>query len=299
MTANDFSFRNWEPIILPPGSGNTMLLTFDLEECEKFQEKKPAGQRIPDPGSEGAELDMFSLSYQGGLTLLKILERDRINATFFVTLSFARRYPDFIVALCETGHEIGVHAYEHGDNYREMWKEKPQACKRRILEAKKGIEEFACDTVMGFRAPQLQAPPPAFLKECGFLYDSSLHPTYVPGRYNHLWAKRHLSRDGDFFEVPISVTPLLRLPFSWFWFRNLGPGYVKFCTRWSMRSLHFCNIYFHPWDFYPLSNFDFISKSYKKNTDRMPQMFSDYIRWCKERGYVFETVGGWLGNVKP
>jgi len=242
---------------------------------------------------------MFSLSYNGAVTLRRILEKEGANATFFVTLSFAKRYPDFITTLREAGHEIGVHANEHGDNYREMWKEDPEACTRRILETKKGIEEIACGTVQGFRAPQLQAPPPAVLRECGFLYDSSLHPTYVPGRYNHLRERRHLSRNGDFFEVPISVTPFLRLPFSWFWFRNLGLRYARFCTSWSMRSLHFCNIYFHPWDFFPLGDFDFISRTYKKNTDRMPQMFSDYLGWCRGKGYVFETVGGWLGKVKP
>ena len=298
MTTSALSFRNWKRVVPPTRSGNAMLLTFDFEECEKFQEKKPDGLRIPDPENEGAELDMFSLSYHGATTLQKILESEQIKATFFVTLSFGQRYPGLIKTLHESGHEIAVHAYEHGDNYKEMWKEDPVECRKRIQGAKRGVEELISDTVKGVRAPQLQPPPPEFLKECKFLYDSSLHPTYVPGRYNHLNEKRHLCQKDDFYEVPISVSPLLRLPFSWFWFRNVGLTYAKFCTRRTMKSLHYCNIYFHPWDFYPLSDFDFISKSYKKNTDRMPQLFSDYVRWCKGEGYVFETVGRWLENVE-
>jgi len=299
MTEDNLSFRTWQRVALPSSSKNTMLLTFDLEECEKFREKKPQELQIPDPGNKDAALDMFSLSYHGATALQTILEEQQAEATFFVTLSFAERYPGFIRHLHEYGHEIAVHAFEHGDNYRELWKKNPQECRGRILAAKSGLEELTGAQVIGFRAPQLQAPPPGLLKECGLHYDSSLHPTYVPGRYNHFREKRGPCRDGDFYEVPISVTPMLRLPFSWFWFRNLGPWYVRSCTSWTMRDQHVCNLYFHPWDFYPLNTFDFISRTYRKNTERMPHMFSEYLTWCKKKGYALTTVSEWLEGLNP
>jgi len=297
MAGDDFSFRTWEAVVLPADAPRTMLLTFDLEECEKFKEKKPEEQNFPDPMKKGAELDMFSLSYQGALTILDILKTEGVSATFFTTLSFAARYPPFIKLLQAEGHEIALHAYQHDDGYREMWGRDPEECRQRLEGAKLALEGILGEELKGFRPPQLSSPPPALIRELGFLYDSSLHPTYVPGRYNHLGEKRVLCRKDGLYEVPISVSPLLRLPFSWFWFRNLGPGYAKLCTAWTMRSLRFCNIYFHPWDFYPLTRFEFISGLYKRNTDTLPDMFQEYIRWCKGRGYVFDTVAGWLETV--
>ncbi len=297
MSLDDFSFRKWRRIAKAPGSTGTMLLTFDLEECEKFRDRKPGELSVSNPLEPGKELDMFSLSLAGAKNLLDVLDLENVKATFFVTLSFARRYPDFIVMLKTGGHEIGVHALEHQDNYRKLWLRDPALCRQRITEAKQGLEELVGEEIHGFRPPQLQFPSISLLRELGFRYDSSLHPTYVPGRYNHLREPRCLLQQDGFYEIPISVSPILRAPFSWFWFRNLGQGFVKSCTRRVMASLNYCNIFFHPWDFYPLDDFDFISKYYGKNTGRMPELFRSYIGWCKEQGYSFKTITDWLADA--
>jgi peptidoglycan/xylan/chitin deacetylase (PgdA/CDA1 family) len=297
MSQEAQSFRDWERVLLPSSLKRTMLLSFDLEECEKFSEKKPAGTSVPDPQNPKKQLDMFSLSHQGAETIRAILNELGLPATFFVTVSFAKRYPDFVKELVKDGHEIGVHALEHQDNYRQLWEENPEKCRERILKAKEELEELTGQEMAGFRPPQLQSPELSLLKELGFVYDSSLHPTYVPGRYNHFFEPRGLMKKGGFYEVPVSVSPVLRAPLSWFWFRNLGLYYVKRGSAGAMKSTGFCNLYFHPWDFYPLDSFEFMPKYYARNTRKMPQMFKEYLQWCKAKGWEFSTMKGWLEKV--
>jgi len=298
MRSRKFPLKEWRAISIPPNARGVMLLTFDLEECEKFRERKPESVRIKHPDKDGEELDMFSLSLSGAERILELLEVAGVKSTFFVTVSFATRYPEFINLLHAKEHEIGFHAVEHGDNYKLLWFKEPERCLLRLKKGKEFLERVVGTEVIGFRAPQLQAPPVNGLKKAGFIYDSSLHPTYVPGRYNNLFETRHIIEKDEFYEVPISVTPLLRLPISWYWFRNLGLNYVKLCTRWVMKSSGYCNLYFHPWDFYPLTNFEFLPSHYKKNTEKMPEMFEDYLNWCRKRGFIFSTVRSWLQKLK-
>ncbi|MFW5998383.1 MAG: polysaccharide deacetylase family protein [Bacillota bacterium] len=45
--------------------------------------------------------------------ILKILEENEVNATFFVTGTWAQKHPDLLREMSEKGHEIGNHGYSH------------------------------------------------------------------------------------------------------------------------------------------------------------------------------------------
>lgn len=255
--------------------GRTFLLTMDLEEFERASVE-----------------DRFRISREGLDAFVPLVERLGIPVTFFTTASFARRYPGTVRELVET-HEIALHALEHTDNYRTMGE---MEARERLTEARNVLEGIIGNgyNITGFRAPQMQAPRIEVLEKVGIRYDSSLHPTFVPGRYSHHHEPMDIHRQGNIVRIPVSVTPLLRQAYSWIWFRALGVPYVRWNTRMTERRLPFVTIYFHPWDFRDLRRVPGIGSLYARNTHRSVAMLEKYLVWLKERGYHFGTMGGYL-----
>jgi hypothetical protein len=97
------------------------------------------------------------------------------------------------------------------------------------------------------------------------------------------------------------VTPLVRLPFSWIWFRNFGLEYAKMCTRMCILDQPYVNIYMHPWEFIDLSKRDDLSELpvlIKRNTGgKMERMVGGYIKWCIKAGLKPTTVEKWLSTL--
>ena len=92
----------------------------------------------------------------------------------------------------------------------------------------------------------------------------------------------------NIMEIPISVTPFLRLPLSWLWFRNLGLNYAKICT--ILNNQPFTNIYFHPWEFQDIKKYN-IPLIIKRNTgNKMKKMLKEYLRWCLSKNFNFVTM---------
>lgn len=249
------------------------LLTFDLEEFDRIK------------GERG-----FQISYRGAEKVMDILEKMGICATFFTTASFARRYPNMLRALARK-NEIALHAYRHSENYRTM---PPPEAENLLRKGKKFLENIIGERITGFRAPQMQAPDMHVLKKVGLSYDSSIHPTTVPGRYNGFREKRKIRIEEGVVRVPISVTPIFRMAFSWLWFRALGVNYAKFCTQRAGEDMNYVCIYFHPWDFVDLRGISELPFLYSVNTHRSHRMLEIYLQWLKKKGYQFTTVGGFL-----
>lgn len=259
----------------------SILLTFDIEEFDLPEE---FGINIP-------ENEMNRVSLEGTVKLLDLLKRHNIKATFFATAYFALKNKTLIRQIKKEGHEIAFHGYLHSHNYKKMSE------KEALYYLKKGkdqIEKIIKTKLIGFRAPKMMPPAYSVLKECGLKYDSSSHPTYVPQRYNYFFRTRKIMAKEGIIAIPVSVTPLIRLPFSWLWFRNLGPAYAKFCTSFSLINTAFINIYFHPWDFVDLRSYR-LPFLIKNNTgNKCLELLENYIIWCRKKGFVFETIGNYL-----
>jgi hypothetical protein len=242
-------------------------LTFDLEE---FSLPIDYGKKV------GIE-EMFQVSYEGSEELRKLLERFDIKVTFFVTRNFAQKFPDLIRGLSKKGHEIALHAINFYNS-------------RSLLKEKEFLEKISRSKVIGIRTHKLQLPLFDSLRKIGIKYDSSLHPTYVPGRYNNLTHPRKPFFVDGVLEIPISVVPLLRLPFSFVWFRNFGLRYVKTCTLLAFKGQHFMSLYFHSWEFRDLKSFD-LPFYIKKNTGKkMGKLLKEYIKWCLQKNFKFSPL---------
>jgi peptidoglycan/xylan/chitin deacetylase (PgdA/CDA1 family) len=262
---------------------HAFLLTFDVEEFTVPVERTAVSKEERDT--------LFALGQEGVKKLAALLKRQQVPATIFCTYDFFCRYSGEIQELQNKGCEIALHAYAHADDYRTM---DESMVFSRLSAAKKAMEKKLQSPLDGFRGPGFRAPNVSVLKKLGFTYDSSLHPTYVPGKYNNLLRSRKIKKRDSLLEVPVSVVPFLRLPFSWIWFRNLPLLYVKLCTLLNMSSSAYTLVYFHPWEFVNLQNKyhykDFVWKATIRNTGvSFEKKLEEYITWAKTKG-TFLTI---------
>lgn len=253
---------------------NKILLSFDVEEFDL-----PFEYNINFPKQE-----QFEFSFQGLKKVLKILEKNKEQATFFVTASFALKYPQMIRNIAKT-HEIASHSLHH--QVKEYNEDETR-------QSKQIIENIIKKPIQGFRFPRLQKVDYNSLKELGFKYSSSISPTYIPGRYNNYFEKRKIIQRNQVFEIPISTTQLIHVPFSWIFFRFLGPSYSKIATLSCMKNPGFTNLFFHPWEFNNLKQFKIPFYIKRNSGDKALKMLQNYMFWCKKKKYEFMTFEDFL-----
>jgi peptidoglycan/xylan/chitin deacetylase (PgdA/CDA1 family) len=253
---------------------NEVLLNFDLEE---FDLPLEYGEKI----SKNNQLE-FSL--KGLKKLVSLLDSQEIKATFFTTASFALKYPEIIKKISKK-HEIASHNLIHEGN---IYKEED------VRKSKEIIEKIINKKIEGFRMPRLKDVDYLSLSNLGFKYDSSISPTYLPGRYNNYFKSRKLKIFKGITEVPISTTPLIKIPFSWIFFRFFGLVYAKIATNLCIKKPGFVNIFFHPWEFNNLKSFKIPFYIKKNSGDKALNLLKKYILWCKSKGYDFYAIGDFL-----
>ncbi len=259
-----------------------LLLTFDIEQFVLPIERNVA---------HNVE-DLFSISYYGTHKIIQFLDKHKITSTFFITYEYALKYPDIVEVLIENNHEIALHGYSHTHNYKTMTESKAF---QYLKKAKSYMEKRFTIKIKGFRAPRLQAPTTSLLERLGFIYDSSLHPTFVPGRYCNLLKQRNIFRD-NIWEIPISVTSL-RLPFSWFWFKNFGLTYSKLCTIANLKSSDYVNIYFHPWEFEDVKlNTVLPNLALRNNGSKLLEILNEYVKWTRIKALKPSSIYNYLNE---
>lgn len=256
------------------------LLTFDVEEFDylhHFHEKP-------------LDADLYGVSREGTKRILDLLEKHHVRATFFVTAKFALQYPQLIREISKK-HEVALHGYSHDHHYESM---DEKMAYQYLSKAKKILEKITKKKVQGFRAPRMGITAYHLLKRLGIHYDSSLHPTYIPGYYNHFTEPRNCFTTEGVKVVPVSVTPILRWPIAWLWFRNLPLFYTKFCIWRSLSGTGFINTYFHPWEFVSLKKYR-VPWYFKRNTgDKILKKLDKLVHWCKKKNFVFMSINDFL-----
>ncbi|MCX6746822.1 MAG: polysaccharide deacetylase family protein [Candidatus Pacearchaeota archaeon] len=252
-----------------------VLLTFDIEEFDS----------LFDFDYPSEEEDIFKISKNGLDKIAKLLEKNEIKATFFTTAKFAKKYPKLIREISKK-HEIACHGYSHSDNYKKDIS--------KIDLAKKEIEKIIKKNINGFRAPRFEIKDISSLSDIGFSYDSSIHPTFIPGRYMHLFKKRKVHKIGEIIEIPLSVFPLVRLPIFWLAFKNLPLLYSKLFAKINFLSSDYLMLIFHSWEFDNLSKIKIPKYMKKKSGDEFLKMLEEYIIYLKSIGCTFSTISGYL-----
>lgn len=257
-----------------------ILLTFDIEE---FDLPVEFGKYI-------SEEDQFEISRKGTENILDLLSKNRIKSTFFISAKFAKRYPDLIRRISKN-HEVGLHCLDHNDDYIIM---EEKEVLNKLRNAKKIIEKVIDQKIVSFRAPRFSPPSYKLLKLMDINYDSSYHPTYIPGRYNNLLKRRDIFSKDEIKVLPVSVAPVLRLPIFWIVFRNLPLLYSKFITLLNFWDQKYTCLVFHSWEFVDIQRHD-IPFLIKRNTGSiLASKIKKYIWFCLKKRYKFSTVRDYL-----
>jgi hypothetical protein len=219
-----------------------LLLTYDVEE---FDWRVGGGRPLPTNEQIGITAD-------GLRRVLPIHEQHAIPATFFVTGAFAAAEPELVAETARAGHEIAVHGLEHSDDYANL---EPTVAIDRLKRARVLVEAASGQEAVGMRTPRLRNCLAFVVRDAGFAYDASPHPTWIPHRYFGLRFRRSPWRKEGITKVPISVLPGIRMPVSWMWFQAVGPRLGLLGARLALIGAPYLHLYFHPWEAVSLRRF--------------------------------------------
>jgi polysaccharide deacetylase family protein (PEP-CTERM system associated) len=192
-------------------------------------------------------------------TLLELLARRGVHATFFVLGWVARKHPEIVRQIAAAGHEIA----SHGMSHRLVYTQTPEEFRGETRDAKALLEDLAQRPVEGYRAATYSITRRSLwaldiLCEEGFRYDSSIFPMRHD-RYGIPDAEPtpHVLTTpggGRLVEFPISVLRYrgAKVPVA-------GGGYFRLFpyrfTRWALRRLNEQQqefvFYIHPWEVDP------------------------------------------------
>ncbi|MES2374583.1 MAG: polysaccharide deacetylase family protein [Bacteroidota bacterium] len=253
-----------------------VLLSFDVEEFDMPLEYNfsisPEEQMIV--GKKG--LDAIN----------PVLTDTAIAATLFTTANFAMHYPDDIKQLADR-HEIASHTFYHSDFTNEH-----------LHSSKKKLEEITGKPVTGLRMPRMRKVSMQEVKKAGYTYDSSVNPTWLPGRYNNLHLPRTMYTDDGMLRVPASVSPFLRIPLFWLSFKNLPYVFFKMLTLQTLKKDGYVCLYFHPWEFTGIESYGLPGFAKKLNGEPLLQKLNRLLHDLKKDA-DFITMDQFIKQKSP
>lgn len=256
-----------------------ILLSFDIEEFDL-------------PLEYGLSLsweEQIRISSEGCRKILSCLSRYKVKATFFCTARFAENTPELIREISESGHEVASHGYAHS-----AFEEADLKRSKDILEALTG------QRIEGFRMPRMADVLDAALFEAGYRYNSSLNPTYLPGRYNHWHEPRTWFRQNGLLQLPASTTPNIRFPLFWLSFHHLpGALYRRLALR-TYKHDGYLLTYFHPWEFMPIQQIKGLPYTVTHNAGNNAEIRLDkLIGFFRKRNVPFGTFREFIETFPP
>jgi hypothetical protein len=245
-----------------------IMFTVDVEEFDTALEY----------GHDLSINEQLAVSTRGLQLLIDRLAGLNVRGTLFTTANYAFHEPELVRRLAKT-HEIASHGFYHTTF-------EPAD----LLKSRRTLESITGRPVIGFRRARMGAVDEADLLQAGYRYNSSLHPTFLPGRYNHLREPRTPFVSGDILHIPASVTPKLRLPLFWLSLKNFPFSVYK---RLCLNTLHtdgFLNLYVHPWEFTDLSEYTKIPAYVRRYShERLLDRVETLLRYLAPHG-DFQTM---------
>jgi peptidoglycan/xylan/chitin deacetylase (PgdA/CDA1 family) len=219
------------------------------------------------------ELDGEPPSFYGDAIprFLDVFDRCGVKGTFFMIGRDVGRAENgrIVREIAARGHEVGNHSFTHPYNFRQLARAEKEA---EIDQGQAVIADVLGERPVGFRAPSCDVDLELLelLAQRSYLYDSSVFPTplmWVFMIYGKLFVRRgeyQLGHPSSVFapprpylpradklhrprvpasaagprlvEIPVSVTPWLRLPFYSTLCRLLGTRFFDWCLRLPRRE---------------------------------------------------------------
>ena len=252
-----------------------ILLSFDVEE---FDLPLEYGINISDD-------EQMHVGKNGLDAIHGILEDLKIQSTLFTTANFALKFPSKIAGLSKR-HEIASHTFFHSSFKKDD-----------LINSRLTLENITSEKVFGLRMPRMKKIDANLIEEAGYAYDSSINPTWIPGRYNNLSKPRRCYKENGITKFPVSVSATLRIPLFWLAFKNLPYFYYRKMALQSLKKDGYLCIYFHPWEFTDLHKYKIPAMIKRKSGNELLEKLNRLISDLKNEG-DFIRINSFLSNKK-
>ncbi|MCW3467797.1 polysaccharide deacetylase family protein [Chitinophaga nivalis] len=211
-----------------------VLMSFDVEE---FDMPLEYSQQVP-------MAEQMKVGHEGLVVTMDIINTANATSTFFTTANFAQTFPVDIKQIAEK-HEVASHTFYHSS-----------FTPAHLLESKLCLESITRKPVYGLRMPRMRHVEMKDVIAAGYVYDSSVNPTWIPGRYNYRSKPRTVYTEEGMLRVPAAVSPNLRIPLFWLAFKNFPYTIFKSLAIKTLRQDGYLCLYFHPWEFVNLEAYN-------------------------------------------
>jgi peptidoglycan/xylan/chitin deacetylase (PgdA/CDA1 family) len=252
-----------------------ILTSFDVEEFD-----------MPTEHNQHLSIyEQMETGFKGLQATMSVVNGADVNCTFFTTAHFANWYSDSIKQISRK-HEIASHTFFHS-HYQTA----------DLLQSRLQLEEITNQPVYGLRMPRMKVVPMQDVINAGYSYDSSINPTWIPGRYNNLSQPRTVYYDQNMLRVPASVSPRFRVPLFWLAFKNMPYAVFK---QLAIKTLHhdgYLCLYFHPWEFTDIWEFRIPGYAKRWSGEKLQHRLYRLIKDLKAEG-EFTTMFQMLSETK-
>jgi peptidoglycan/xylan/chitin deacetylase (PgdA/CDA1 family) len=254
----------------------SILISFDVEEFD-----------LPLEFGEQMEMQLqMEIGKKGLDAVEQLLAETNITTTLFTTANFAETFPGSIKMLAAK-HEIGSHTYYHSSFETEHLK-----------SSREKLEAISGKHVVGLRMPRMKQVLKTDMLAAGYVFDSSLNPTWLPGRYNHFNKPRNVFSEEGIIEVPVSVTPNFRIPLFWLSFKNFPISLYRRLALQTLKADGYLNLYFHPWEFTDVNRFNIPAYTKRHCGEKLVDRLHTLIEILKPEG-DFISFSEFLSKKNP
>jgi polysaccharide deacetylase family protein (PEP-CTERM system associated) len=183
---------------------------------------------------------------------LAFLDKHNFKTTFFVVGEVAKKYPELIRKIVESGHEIACHTNKHIP----LDKQTPKSFKEDLTENIKILSDAGAKNIYGFRAPTFSLTEKTtwvyqVLADMEFKYSSSVLPAKNPLYGWPEFGRNMKLMENKIWEFPITLfkSDFISFPFAGgVYFRALPFFITKRLIKKSWKKNQPVLGYFHPYD---------------------------------------------------
>ena len=215
--------------------------------------------------------------------VLSALNSLDVKITVFTVGKIIESFPEIIKIFEKYDCEFEAHSYSHDFDNPDTEAE--------IKKAKTAYYNYFKKNPIGYRAPRGKITDSGIkhLERYGFLYDSSIFPSYFPNPFRYLFSNKeiHYYKDSNIMEIPITSVSPFRLTLSISYIKLLG---VNFFLKQSLPDVICFDTHLH----------DFIVKEtsfiklpliwkliYSRNKFRGIDLCVKFLEHIKQKGYQF------------
>jgi peptidoglycan/xylan/chitin deacetylase (PgdA/CDA1 family) len=215
--------------------------------------------------------------------VLSTLDSLGVKTTVFIVGKIFELFPDVIGLFQKYNCEFEIHSYSHSFNSPDTEFE--------IEQSKLAYLNYFGKPPTGYRAPRGKISHAGFslLKKHGFLYDSSIFPSYFPNPFRYLFCNKqaHYYNDSEIMEIPFTSVSPFRLILSVSYLKFIG---INFFMAQSLPDIICFDSHLHDM-IVNKSSFGKLPWIWKLVYSRNKYKGMDYcvqfLKAVKEKGYQF------------